>query len=384
MTKNSVINGVLVLVSICVALIVVEAALRVFNIPEPLISGWRTPAEFPPINQLGWRGQKTAYKQDDFVVVLVGDSNVECRICPAEETTDVILQRALRGVHPKARDVALGSAGFGTDQEYLALQEYFSRHRADLVLHWLTINNDIWNNTFRTHGVTGKRARPKPTFWLEGGQLRGPTEDIETRIDPAYTSRIVGLLDRVWHNPETAWATRLPPAGPGGTEPPQGTDATHRDSELLETQQAHWSVWMRPRTARVSYGIDLTRALLDRMRDLATRNKAHFALFHVDQLGPGAARDPVRAGNPRETRGTVAVGHRGHWYLADVAQLQATVADVARGFIFLSVPITLEHSRVSARDGHLNLNGNRQVLGDLARQVQQSKLLENGLLENRR
>ena len=90
MTKNSVINGVLVLVSICVALIVVEAALRVFNIPEPLISGWRTPAEFPPINQLGWHGQKIAYEPDDFVVVLVGDSNVECRNCPAEETTDVI------------------------------------------------------------------------------------------------------------------------------------------------------------------------------------------------------------------------------------------------------------------------------------------------------
>lgn len=365
--RNAAINMALLATSVLVMLVLAEAALWVLGIPEPLISGWRTPERYQPINQLGWRGRSINIAPDDFVVVLVGDSHVECRACPAEETTDLMLERALRGFNPKVRVVSLGSAGFGNDQELLALEEYFRDYRADLVVNWFTLDNDIWNNTFRAHSVTSRRAPPKPSFWLEDGVLRGPTELPGTRTDTPRALRLVGLVERVLNNPETEWGRRLPPATPGAGAPPEGVSRAQKTSELLETQLSHWSIKIRPRPPRVDYGIALTRALLERMRALAAAHGARFVMFrHGARLTTPLVGDAPPSGQV-EGGELVAVGHNGHWFLADDAMQAAAEADVTRGFEFFPIRVTVADYRVSEKDGHLNLAANRQVLGDLAK-----------------
>ena len=88
---------------------------------------------------------------------------------------------------------SVGAGGYGQDQELLALREYYSKYRANLVLLWQTPGNDIWNNIFPTHWPTN--ANPKPTFWLEDGRLKGPTEQIGEKL--AYpTIKILSLFPK--------------------------------------------------------------------------------------------------------------------------------------------------------------------------------------------
>jgi len=377
MTRRDVaINTALLAASLAICLLIAEAVLWALGLPEPLISGWQSAKEGPPRNQLGWRGQKIDIAPDDFVVVLVGDSHVACRICPPDETTDVILQRALRQYNPKARVVNVGTGGIGTDQELLALEEYFKQYRANLVLLWLTMGNDIWNNTFRTTSLNGKRARLKPTFWIQNGELRGPTELPGTRVDPDYSLRLVAFIERLLHDPEAEWAVHLPPADPGTASPPDGATRSYQTVETVETQQSHWAIWLNPRPARVDYGIELTRVLLSRMRDVAKSHGAGFAMFQHDHHSPASIANFIRMKHPRYSPGTVALTHGGHWYLADPEMYRKAREDTVRGFPFMHVPITLENARVSDRDLHLNLEGNRQVLGDLAAMMAKDRLLQ--------
>jgi hypothetical protein len=71
-----------IVASVCVTLILVEVALRIAGYPKPTISGWKTLESYKSErHQLGFRGQPIEYQDDDFVIVLVGDSQVEAKAC---------------------------------------------------------------------------------------------------------------------------------------------------------------------------------------------------------------------------------------------------------------------------------------------------------------
>lgn len=358
-------------VTVLLGVLAMEVAFRIIDKPAPIISGWR--GKDAPLNELGWRGRPIKYAPDDFVVVLVGDSQVECQICPPDETMDVILERALRVHNPKARVVTLGAAGHGTDQEYLALQEYMARYRADLVISWVTIYNDIVDNLARSAGGGYHRFHPKPSFWLEGDTLRGPTELIDA---PVYTGKLRILWQRAFEDFQTEWNSRLPPQGGAREGAPTGMDRVVQTREAIEEQRSLWTILETPRPARMEYGIRLTRALLGRMRDLSAEHHARFVLMLEDNFSPASVEQARKIGWDMFLPGkTAVIGDGFRWILADDAQFQANLRDVTAGFPTLLVPIRTENPRISAFNNHFVMPANRQVMGDLAEMLAAQGLL---------
>src|SRR5215210_7140115 len=71
-----------VVASVCLTFIFAEVVLQIVRYPKPTISGWKTLNSYvSERHQLGFRGQPIEYSDDDFVIVLVGDSGVEAKAC---------------------------------------------------------------------------------------------------------------------------------------------------------------------------------------------------------------------------------------------------------------------------------------------------------------
>ena len=131
-----------------------EALLRGMGIPSTLKSGWgwensagRKLSKYADLttNQFGYRGQSIHYQTEDYVVLLVGDSQVEAYANRPEHMPEQFLQKFLTSqLHTPVKVFSLASSGWGQDQQLLALQEYFNLYRADLVLLWATPGNDFW------------------------------------------------------------------------------------------------------------------------------------------------------------------------------------------------------------------------------------------------
>lgn len=164
------------------------------------VSGWRSFSGKSEKNVLGFRGQPIEYSPEDYVIVLLGDSAVEAKACAYEWMPDQRLQHYLNLKGKRVKVFTVGAAGYGQDQELLALQEYLSRFRADLVVVWLTPGNDVTDNLWPTV-LRGSFSYPKPTFRLQDGKLIGPTEQIGESLSLsrfAVLSRIrrLGVGDR--------------------------------------------------------------------------------------------------------------------------------------------------------------------------------------------
>jgi len=189
-SRRVLLNLLLVLLSAALTLGAIEVTLRLLDIPAwdtEIRAGWRAlRSPEPPINELGFRGQPIRYANDAIVVLLLGDSQVESLACPAASMPERFLEESLRAVDPRYKVFSVGAGGYGNDQEYLALVEYFAKYRADSVILWQTMGNDIWNNVFPTN--IPKDGIIKPTFWLERGELKGPNYQLGEIIrEPAQT-----------------------------------------------------------------------------------------------------------------------------------------------------------------------------------------------------
>ena len=150
--RQSTVGGLLlVLTSVIISAIAAEGALRVFNYPPTSIGwGWtdspyRTPAsQQGEINQLGLRGRMINYSENDFIIVLVGDSQVEVGVQSFEDLPEILLEQALNeafGLN-NIKVFSLASAGWGQDQQLISLDRYFRSYRANLILVWLSPGND--------------------------------------------------------------------------------------------------------------------------------------------------------------------------------------------------------------------------------------------------
>jgi hypothetical protein len=296
------------------SLAAVEMGMRYLDWPPPVTSGWRTTNPGGPVNQLGWRGQPwQPHRQTDFVVVMTGGA--ECTECPSDETLDVILERALRRYNPSTRVVTLGSRGYSEDQEFLAVHEYFAHERADLVVTWASIAEDVPANMFRGARTAAGPSTLKPTFaWLDN-DIRGPSDVIGEKV---YNFKLTTLLRPIFINLDSNWTRLLPAADPGASTAPPGISARLKVDDALEDQRTPLAIWLTPRPARVKYGIDLTHALLRHMRELATLHGAKFTVL-LTPLEP-------------HTEGPVALEHAGHWFVADPAARDAAIAEVTEGF----------------------------------------------------
>lgn len=175
-------NLLLSLFSLLVISVLSEFSLRFFY--TPLNSGWgwnESPRKyladyqnnFP--NQLEVRGQNIKYEDDDFVVLLLGDSQVESATCSPENMPEKLLEIYLsEKLRRNIKVFSLAASGWGQDQQLIALKKYYEHFRSDLVLVWVTPKNDFWENAFPDRNTAKTAGHLKPTYRLVNGDLSGP------------------------------------------------------------------------------------------------------------------------------------------------------------------------------------------------------------------
>ena len=134
-----------------------------------------------------------------------------------------------------------------------------------------------------------------------------------------------------------------------------------RDEELA-TEKSHMAVMLSPRSRRMQYGLDLTRALTARIQDLVTAHHGRLVIFQTDTHDFVSEDDEVYVLNDK-------------YYRVSKKQYDANWAYVNNGFDAEVIPVTAKDWRVGPEDGHLNAQGNRQVMADLAQRLR-SRIVE--------
>ena len=298
------------------------------------------------LNQIGFRGKTIRPKKDttEKIVLFVGDSQVEANGLPFDEMIENLVQKFLnqKDTLHTYKCYSIGAGGFGQDQEFLAMKEYFKRFNADKVLLWFTTENDVWNNIFPTHWPMN--ANPKPTYWLENGNLKGPNyqwlEKYPSPNKPLWSQPFL-----LFNHFDDKWESKLPPAYKGVPAssfhgslvkfPALGGE------EAIEVEKSHYAIFLSPRSERMKYGIQLTRFLIDSIRQLSNANHADFAMFT-------ALNDEVT--NMPDSSFNVADG--GKVYTLSKAVFFENIDAIGKGFDFHFFRLTTEPKRISAEDNH--------------------------------
>lgn len=301
------------------------------------------------------------------VIVLLGDSFAEALACSYDWMPESRLEHHLRSRGHNVHVVTLGTGGYGQDQELLALREYFELHRADLILHWETPDNDAWNNLFPTHWPAN--GFPKPTFWLEGEELRGPSELPGTDVTPRW--KLVALAHKFFlPTRDDLWERRLPasyiplegtfPKADSSWQTRWDQDLGQMQWENLVTEKTHFAVHLTPRSPRFTEAIRLTNRLLREIERTADEHGAAFLAFrHVTSDETSAPADVVHRLN-------------GRFYRTSREQFAQNVRDMNAGLPYFEMPVTVENWRVGPSDAHLNEHAVDQVMQLLAARVEET------------
>ena len=365
----------LAFLSTCFSFVMVEIALRLADYPPTVRSGWRSHARPGELNQLGFRGQAIEYFDDDVVVVILGDSQGEAAALPFESMPERRLEAHLKHLRPgkRFRVFTLGAGGYGNDQQLLVLREYFARYRADLVLLWQTPTNDIIDNMFPTHWPWN--TTPKPTFWLEQGELRGPSEQLGQRLPRLRTMALVEKAFPV--DRDADWERRYLPepyhaladyTGPVDAqwEQMRARGVTLVNDERLESEKSNFLLSLTPRSPRTQYGLDLTHALLAEIAAECASRGSRFTLVHN---GLSREKGPVSPYIVNMAQDEVVRELNGRRYRISNTQFWTNLRYMNRGLPYTFVRVTTPDWRLSPTDGHLNAVATDQVMHDLAQQL---------------
>ncbi len=378
-----------------IVLLAVEILLRIAQYPPPIPSGWGwdgsprrglAAANDSVQNELGLRGNPFSYGTDDIVVLLVGDSNVEAATSGLDKMPERLLEHHLSAILPSrtVKVFSLAASGWGQDQQLLALERYFQTYRADLVLVWAQPVNDFWENTF-----PDRNEHIKPTFWFDGQSLHGPffhdsvhlsrfrIWDLATRATLQFRHRSVA--QHILYE----WVPRLPSDArePSESRPLRCANlpvinqqdlakdifslsderrVVVRTQEDVEHSRSHFSPYIRPRSPKDNYLIDITRALMAKIKATAEQHKAAFSVFY-----------PIRPDfDDAGKRGVRCVETRA----GKLFEAQLDMPDLLRSLITHPdlIEITLqgrEELSVSSTDRHFSNIGNDQAMRLLAQEV---------------
>jgi hypothetical protein len=365
--------GIAVLLGAVAPLAVAEVVLRIADRPRAVLIGWRPAAHASERNQFGFRGR--LFSSDaDIRMVLLGDSQVEASASTLDHMPEAHLERALEDrTRRRVSVVSIGSGGWGQDQQLLALTAYINAIRPRLVVLWFTPGNDVWNNTFPTHFP--RNGWPKPTFWLAGTELRGPNVPwlaSYRRREPYLVQAFRRAIRTPLYPSDEEWEARLPPAYrpiaiDAATPSLAATLAQQRgisvgelpyfSRENFDTEKTHFSIFLVPVSARLAYGVTLTRLLLQKIQQLCEANGARFLIF----LPEGWATLP-------EEPTLFEVNGKG--VVLSAASARHLIDESLRGMRTIRVPGAPSNAFISATDPHLNEQGNRYVMEALAGRLQ--------------
>jgi hypothetical protein len=313
-------NIVLMLVSIVVALLLGESILRSLDLPHKIKSGWswndsprRSLAKFDHDlpNEFSLRGQSIKYEKSDYVVLLLGDSHVEAATSYPENMPERLLEKYLgTRLNRPVKVFSLAAAGWGQDQELIALENYYKKYRADLVLVWASPANDFWENAFPDRSLNAIAGHIKPTYKLVGdNKINGPFYKSHFYYK---NSAIIQLITMALIKEKTIeqrildeWIDSLPLPHKiddksiglcaGLTEIDQDEFSKEifkftlderfliiTDEDYLNSR-SQFSNFIVNRSSRDNYLVRLTKMLFERLRETATINGSRFFVFFPDQ-----------------------------------------------------------------------------------------------------
>ncbi|MEM3101637.1 MAG: hypothetical protein QXT99_09855 [Candidatus Nitrosotenuis sp.] len=339
-------------ISALFSLLSVELTLQILNIPKPIKSGWTNCREFDRCNQLQFRGQMIEYSNDDFVIVLLGDSLVAAWALEFDYIPERRLEYYFKQAKKNVKVFTIGTAGYGQDQQYLALKEYFKSYRADLVILYFSAETDINDNMFPTSGANDT---PKPTFWLKKGKLEGPTEGWLEEIGPK--SKLMLLWQRFSRNTigvqrNKFWEEHIlpPPYQPLIEYKGEVDYSWHKDWEKdfkmpykgIEYEREGPINKLTPRSQRRQYGIDLTRELFLKIKLLVESRGGHFIILKDERPWELRTSDEDKI-----------YFFKGRYYKTSLKQYKRNIEDLFEGFEYYRIPL-IENYNVKEGDTHLN------------------------------
>jgi hypothetical protein len=260
------------------------------------------------MNEFGLRGRPIEYNSDDFIVLIVGDSYVEAGAQPFEDMPEQILEQALQAKISgrRVRAYSIAAAGWGEDQELLALEAFFKSHRADLVINWFTPVNDYWENTFVDRSVDALAGPLKPTFRIDDEDKLRLERKVISKIRLLELFRIalarISSGRNVWRSEvyASSWDRSLPPSTllpVAETECPNTlvaedqivpafrrgvNEMTAVTTERVAEARTHFAPFLIPTSPRELYQIDITRRLLAKMGATAEMHGAQFLIFYPE------------------------------------------------------------------------------------------------------
>lgn len=391
-----------VLFSVLLMLALAEGVLRLADYPRTPPVGWRwdespyradANMQDKKTNQLGLRGQKINYGKDDFVVLLVGDSQAEAGTQPHGRMPEIILQDELsrRAGGRTIKVFTIASAGWGQDQELVWLKKYFQTYRADLVLEWITPVNDYWENTFVDRSITREAGRLKPTFRVDrDNQLR---QVMPHRFDWKLKDLAGLALGRALNGKQYTleqhysddWQAKLPPSNAAASPQSACPNNEIRENALigsylggsraytlvtdedLEDGRSHFSPFLAQASPRDTYAVDITHRLLLEMADVAKTNNAQFQIFHAYRSDLDAAFREIKC---------VKTQSAGHYFQFDGSDWLRHLKRTPLNDRLITFDVSSDKALNAApEDWHFNYDGNRQAFSKLSDILIQKKIV---------
>ncbi|MFZ3180904.1 MAG: hypothetical protein WA156_12015 [Methylocystis silviterrae] len=399
-------NGLaVILVATALSLAAAEIVLLAADYPAEIAIGWkwdRSPSRSEAnlrdsrVNHLGLRGRPISYGPNDFVVVLVGDSQVEAGAIPYEDMPEQILEKLLHEKYGfgRAKVFSVASAGWGQDQELLSLGEYFSQFRADLVLMWFTPINDFWENGNIDRSFRRRAGPLKPTFELnKSGNLelaypRGLNFKLGLLVDNALAHLKYGDEGGLEQFYTDIWLAKLPPSNLSPTVSsfcPQGLTEqrqivgsfqrgepgiTAETDEDIGNGRSNFSPFIVPLSLRENYQIRLTRRLIDAMEQLSIAHGAAFRTFFPRRSDTDSSLGSVKCVKDKTS---------GEYYKTDFTNLTPFYEVKPPHNALLVFDISSNpHTVVSTADTHLNGRGNLLAMDALAKELFSRNILDLG------
>lgn len=371
----TIVNIFVSITSSLIITIIGATLIQIFYKPQEIVFGWRTfPKEGMLINQLGFRGKNIDYDIDDYIILLLGDSQVEAENSRNDWTPEYLLEKYLNETSDdnKYKVFTIGTKGYGQDQQLLVLEEYFKKYRADAVVLWFTPANDVWNNIFPTHWPSN--GTPKPTFWLENDELMGPSEKMNQKFELSQI-KIVAMIQSIILSKKSLddrdgyWERYLPkPYAPidytGVKSNPdweENWDSVYRNENLMN-EKTHWQIRLTPRSERTEYGLRLTRKLLLKIQKIINENDGE---FHI-----------MTTKFPNENPNIEVYSLNGNYYKISGIQEQENINYIMKEFEYFEVPVSIDSPFVSENDHHLNEYANSQVFKDLSKIIKSNSSLK--------
>jgi len=199
------------------------------------------------------------------------------------------------------------------------------------------------------------------------GELVEPTEQIGQNIVLSrYTllSRILrfGMGDR-----NSEWEQYLPAPyvplaqyeGPVTKRTyPYGASVT-LTKDALDHDQSFMNFLLTPRSDRITYALDLMRALLTEIKHIVSQQGGRFMLHTA---GP---HDDLAI----DLQGQEVFEVKGKYYMISSEQGRANLEYITSGFEFYHSPVTLEAWAVGPEDGHFNEHAVDEAMARLAERI---------------